>query len=296
MTKKKIIITIVTLMGLILCTFSAYAINKNISIEKQLKATAENIDKSYDIFSSEKDRSKKIADLKSMVLKFNNDKSNNEGIEKHYSEKIKNMKLYFTNDYNKNLNLLSINSGTKSTLESQVVKLNSLLNTVKSERNVVLSNSGAYADYQSKINLAIKNSKVKINTMDMVAKAAAENEAKEILKAKTKELDEVALETKKEEKEVEENKIADSENSEKNSEQININYKTYASAKPTAKKVKNKVQISNKTRVVGGRSVNSSDYVSWYTQGGITAYYDEVTGQHWDTKGNSWTDNDLSKW
>ncbi|MBX4265497.1 SH3 domain-containing protein [Clostridium estertheticum] len=67
-------------------------------------------------------------------------------------------------------------------------------------------------------------------------------------------------------------------------------------AKPVVKAAPSK-SSTNKTsikyRTVGGKKINANDIYTWYTQDGVTAYYDESTGKHWDTTGRTWTDADL---
>jgi len=162
MKRNKVIIAIITLLIIIGIIFSVNTINKNIDTDKQIVDAKFNIEKINADFSNEKNRSNKINILKTIQKDsaLNNSTLDDESIKNDYSESIKSMQLYFTIDYDNTLFSNSIYSEDKATIVKQIADLNTLLDTIKSEKDVVL-NEVKFEEYSVKINEAIKNNTVK---------------------------------------------------------------------------------------------------------------------------------------
>ena len=292
MTKKKIAITILTLVIAIGGISSVYAINKNINTNKEITATTLNIKKVYTNFNKEQDRANKINDLKTMVLALNNNKLKSEIIVKDYNEKIKNMKQYFTNDYDKNLDDNSFKSGNKDILVQQVTNLNALLNTVKSERDVVLDNITDYTNYENKINGIVKKDTENIQVIDVAIKAAADKKAKEEADKRAISAAKVVADKKIAVAKVAANKKVANSNSKKVANNTNSSTKTYNNTASKASTGKTTTKAVTKATTAPKTTKSNNSSTTW-TQDGVTSTYTESTGQHSDTTGATWTDADL---
>ena len=295
-----VLVVIVAIGGL----FSGYKINKN-NVEaetKQISVSNSSIVKSYANFSKEKDNNSKINDLKNLIIDSKNYKNSSKTyaeVTKNYESKISNIRKYFTNNYDKNLADNSVDSDNKVVLSKQTKNLNLLSVTIKSEKDTTLSNSKSYDNYQSKITSAIDVNTSKIQVIDaIIAKAKKDSDAKiaavkaitdktnKYLDAKTTEVDKDELNTKT----VSGSTSKSSNNSINNSSPA----KVIATKSTTTKTVaKASVSTAKKYKIIGGKSINVNDSWRSYTQDGVTSYYDEMTGEHWNTSGNTWTDSDL---
>jgi len=294
MIKKKVIITILTLSITIGGIFSVYAINKNINNNKEITATALNIKKVYTKFNIEQDRSNKINDLKTMVLALNNNKLKSEIIVKDYNEKIKNMKQYFTNDYDKKLGNNSFKSGNKDILVQQVTNLNALLHIVKSERDVVLDNINEYTNYEKKINEIVKNDTENIQVIDVAIKAAADKKSKEEADKKAIAAAKVVADKKIAVAKVAANKKAAKSNSKKVANNTNNSTKTYNNtATKSVAKASTPAYVAPKKTTPNASTGGRTNATETYTQNGVTSTYTPATGQHSNTNGQTWTDDDL---
>ena len=279
MTKKKVIITILTLTITIGGIFSVYAINKNINTNKEITATTLNIKKVYTNFNKEQDRANKINDLKTMVLALNNNKLKSEIIVKDYNEKIKNMKQYFTNDYDKNLKDNLVNSEDKDVLTTQTNNLNTLLNTIKSEKDIVL-NHNQFQNYQVKINEIVKTNTVKIQGIETIIKAKEEADAKIATDKKAAEDAKVIADAK-----VVANKTisSNSTTNDSNSNTNNNNTTSKSSNNTTSKSSTTKSITTPKTTTVAKKAVTPKKTT---TPKATKSNNGKVTGHSWSVDGS----------
>ena len=88
------------------------------------------------------------------------------------------MRQYFINEYDKSLKDNSVLSEDKYSLTMQINNLNTLINTIKSEKDTVLNKENLFIEYQTKINEIVKADTIKIHEIDTAAKAVVEAEEK----------------------------------------------------------------------------------------------------------------------
>ena len=100
MSKKKIIFVIVFIV-LIVGGFAGYQVYENHVKEEKIASEKTIINKRYKAFNKEKDRTKKLEDLKSIIKesnKYSKSKDSYSEVKKEYNSKIKQMRKYFIFD------------------------------------------------------------------------------------------------------------------------------------------------------------------------------------------------------
>lgn len=148
--------------------------------QKAVMASLTSIDSTMDKFDKEVNRDKKIAILKSFIEEkdayLNNENASTE-VKDSYNNKVKAMKKYFTDGYDKTISENTIqdvdNCNSKDILNSNINNLKTVLTLVKSDKNIE-SNSETIKGYETKINTLITSYQNRINSIETAEKAAAE--------------------------------------------------------------------------------------------------------------------------
>ena len=158
MSKKKIIFVIVFIV-LIVGGFAGYQVYENHVKEEKIASEKTIINKRYKAFNKEKDRTKKLEDLKSIIKesnKYSKSKDSYSEVKKEYNSKIKQMRKYFIEGYDKSIadnTLIDVdNIGDKTQLNTAKDNLNAVLTSIKDEIETV-STKEEVAKYEEKINV-----------------------------------------------------------------------------------------------------------------------------------------------
>ncbi|NCC87629.1 MAG: hypothetical protein EOM05_07135 [Clostridia bacterium] len=181
-----IIVTVIILAGSIF-GYTKYEANVN---QKAVMASLTSIDSTIDKFNKETNRDKKIAILKNLIKEkdayLNNENASTE-VKDSYNNKVKTMKKYFTDSYDKTISENTIkdvdNCNSKDILNANINNLKSVLTLVKSDKNIV-STSETIKGYETKINTLITSYQNRINSIETAEKAAAEEAAAQAEAAK----------------------------------------------------------------------------------------------------------------
>lgn len=262
MSKKKIIFVIVFIV-LIVGGFAGYQVYENHVKEEKIAGEKITINKFYKAFNREKDRTKKLEDLKSIIKesnKYSKSKDSYSEVKKEYNSKIKQMRKYFIEGYDKSIadNTLTDvdNIGDKTQLNTAKDNLNAVLTSIKDEIETV-STKEEVAKYEEKINALTTSYSNRVTAIE-----EAERKAKEEAEAKAR-------------AEEEANRKANSSSSSSNS-----------SNGSSSRRKSSSNSSSSSSR--GNSSSSNRGYVEKYVDGSGNNSYMDGNGRCWDDAGNKW--------
>lgn len=266
MSKKKIIFVIVFIV-LIVGGFAGYQVYENHVKEEVIASEKTIISKRYKAFNKEKDRTKKLEDLKSIIKesnKYSKSKDSYSEVKKEYNSKIKQMRKYFIEGYDKSIadNTLTDvdNIGDKTQLNTAKDNLNAVLISIKDEIETV-STKEEVAKYEEKINALTTSYSNRVTAIEEAErKAEEERKAKEEAKAKAE------AEAKK----------SSSSNSSSNSSSSSRRRNNSSSSSSS----------SSSNRGNSSNSGLSSSYDEWFEVDGKKSY--RKGNRYWDDAGNKW--------
>jgi hypothetical protein len=291
--KRKIIIGLITLSLIAIISTVVYKINASNENKKMVNGYDTEISTVYTQFLGNKEDSDKINNIEELSKDYETYKNSDTGldIDSNFTTKINSMKDYFIKKNDKVIadNTLGDieNNEDKAKIMESTTNLSNIISTISNESNAVYTEEQVNK-YKDSIGKLVASYDARVEAIDEVmieAQEAADKKAKEIADAK--------IVADKKAKEIANAKVETS----KAAVSKNTTPKTTTVAKTTTpKKIVPKVTVPKttaKTKVVGGKTISINDIWSSYTQDGVTAYYNETTGKHWDTTGATWTDADL---
>lgn len=271
---KKLCI-IVLLIILVIGGIVGYNMYQEHVKKEEIKTYTTQIKKEYTTFENEKDRSKKVEDLKTLTSeseKYSQKEKHYKEVTKLYSDNISNMKKYFTNEYNKTIKDNTLENvdkiDDKDKLNKASDNLTSLLKTIKAEVKTI-STEDEVKKYEKDITSLTGSYSKRLKAIEEAEKKAEEErKAREAAAAKARA-----------------------------QEQARASSSSKGSTSSNSSSSQSSSSSSNK-----GSSGNSQESSSGNDQGEYIFKWDngdeshQKGDQYWDNHGNHWTFDDVNDW
>lgn len=312
MKKKRIIIIVVICLAVAAVVGTVFGVKayNDYTTQQQIEERIKSIDDTYADFDAETDRSKKLKILSDFIK--NKPSTADEisvavlnSVEPKYDEIIKKMQKFFTDDYDKTIKDNTIGSDSlekmneKKKIQDYIDKLNSLKETIESEKSVVFfgNNENNADSYLKKTDGLINSYNERIKAIEKVEREMAEAEKKAAEEKKKQE------ESSKSPNNNINNGNADADGNYSSNESNSYNgtvdnnnnnnyYEGNDGNYSGNSSSGGNVDSNNSGSGNNSSNSNNENYEWWsWTDGetGKTTYHDS-NGNHWDDDGNTWTD------
>lgn len=311
--KKMIIASSIVAAIAIVSTGSIIGVNayNNYVTNKAIATSKSDIDKAMSEFSSEADRNKKLTILetteKDSKTYDNSQKASYDEVEVNYSSIVEEMRNYFIDEYETAIKENTIsdidNEKDKDKIKKAKDNLNNLSETMVNDKKVVFYTTTLelqYSNYIYDINVITETYDARIKAIE---KAEAEAKAKEEAAKKATEPTTKKTDKKNDSKSESSSSSESSSNNNNYDDDNNYNYGGSESNSSNSYDYNynysdNNSSSNNYNYDSGNSSSNSSEkhYDSWYEDENGKSYYDESTGEAWDSNGNTWNYKDVQKW
>ena len=295
MKKKRIIIIVVICLAVAAVVGTVFGVKayNDYTTQQQIEERIKSIDDTYADFDAETDRSKKLKILSDFIK--NKPSTADEisvavlnSVEPKYDEIIKKMQKFFTDDYDKTIKDNTIGSDSlekmneKKKIQDYIDKLNSLKETIESEKSVVFfgNNENNADSYLKKTDGLINSYNERIKAIEKVEREMAEAEKKAAEEKK-----------KQEESSKSPNNNINNDNADADGNDSSDGSNSYNGTVDNNYYEGNDGNYSgnNSSGGTANNSGSGSNYDSEYIwDNGDHSYFNSQTGEAWDNNGNTW--------
>lgn len=302
--KKEKIITTCGIIILVIISIIGFNYYQKQEKQKKIDTYIREIQKTEKEFSVDEKREDKINVLKSLLKereKYEQSDNNIDEVRIEYNEIISSMQKYFKDEYNKALQDSKLEEvdkiSDKKILNSNKINLITLLKTIQSEKEIILT-TDEYKKYEDNINGLIKTYDARLAVIEEKDKKEEEElKSKEEVKKKDNKQSSTQqnYNVNNSSKNIEINNRTNGESSQNKNESYSSNQKNQNSNSEKSNKV-NRSSSSNKGNSSNGGSSNSNKHSNenhtHFSDGkGYESWGDN--GKYHDTNGNTWTQKDI---